>query len=95
MAYRQVTTVSLLAGGLGFLIALIKMMHSLDGVEPESVGISLNVACLSLGYALFLNLLLLPVGNALKKRLGELEQDEKDNRPRGTISVRKNHRKAG
>ena len=51
------------------------MMHTLDGSGPEVLGIALNVACLSLGYALFINWLLFPVGVSLKKRLDGLEQD--------------------
>lgn len=68
---------SLLAGGAGSLLSLIKMMHSLGGGNLEELGIALNVACLSLGYAIFLNLLLLPVGFLLRKTLGELEQADK------------------
>ena len=75
-AYRQVAIGSLLAGGAGSLLSLIKMMHSLGGGNLEELGIALNVACLSLGYAIFLNLLLLPVGFLLRKTLGEIEQAE-------------------
>ena len=77
LAYRQVAIGSLLAGGAGSLLSLIKMMHSLGGGNLEELGIALNVACLSLGYAIFLNLLLLPVGFLLRKTLGELEQADK------------------
>ncbi len=59
------------------MLSLIKMMHSLGGGNLEELGIALNVACLSLGYAIFLNLLLLPVGFLLRKTLGELEQADK------------------
>lgn len=95
MAYRQVVVGSLLAGGLGALLDLVKMMHSLDGGGLENLGISLNLACLSLGYALFLNLLLLPVGITLKKRLQEWQQMEKADRPHGNMAVRATRRKAG
>lgn len=77
LAYRQVAIGSLLAGGAGSLLSLIKMMHSLGGGNLEELGIALNVACLSLGYAIFLNLLLLPVGFLLRKTLGEIEQADK------------------
>ena len=66
--------------------------HALDGADLSRVGISLNVACLSLYYGLFLDLLLLPVGAAMKRRLRELDQGE---RPQGSISVRSSRRRAG
>ena len=95
LAYRQVAIGSLLAGGAGSLLSLIKMMHSLGGGNLEELGIALNVACLSLGYAIFLNLLLLPVGFLLRKTLGEIEQADKVDQAAGTISVRRKRRRAG
>ena len=89
LAYRQVAIGSLLAGGAGSLLSLIKMMHSLGGGNLEELGIALNVACLSLGYAIFLNLLLLPVGFLLRKTLGGIEQADKVDQAAGTISVRR------
>ena len=86
---------SLLAGGAGSLLSLIKMMHSLGGGNLEELGIALNVACLSLGYAIFLNLLLLPVGFLLRKTLGEIEQADKVDQAAGTISVRRKRSRAG
>ena len=86
---------SLLAGGAGSLLSLIKMMHSLSGGNLEELGIALNVACLSLGYAIFLNLLLLPVGFLMRKTLGEIEQADKVDQAAGTISVRRKHSRAG
>ena len=85
----------LLAGGAGSLLSLIKMMHSLGGGNLEELGIALNVACLSLGYAIFLNLLLLPVGFLLRKTLGEIEQADKVDQAAGTISVRRKRSRAG
>ena len=95
LAYRQVAIGSLLAGGAGSLLSLIKMMHSLGGGNLEELGIALNVACLSLGYAIFLNLLLLPVGFLLRKTLGEIEQADKVDQAAGTISVRRKRSRAG
>ena len=86
---------SYLAGGAGSLLSLIKMMHSLGGGNLEELGIALNVACLSLGYAIFLNLLLLPVGFLLRKTLGEIEQADKVDQAAGTISVRRKRSRAG
>ena len=79
----------------GSLLSLIKMMHSLGGGNLEELGIALNVACLSLGYAIFLNLLLLPVGFLLRKTLGEIEQADKVDQAAGTISVRRKRSRAG
>ena len=84
-AWRTASLAALLAG-------LIGMMHRLDGADLSRVGISLNVACLSLYYGLFLDLLLLPVGAAMKRRLRELDQGE---RTQGSISVRSSRRRAG
>ena len=92
---HQVAIGSLLAGGAGSLLSLIKMMHSLGGGNLEELGIALNVACLSLGYAIFLNLLLLPVGFLLRKTLGEIEQADKVDQAAGTISVRRKRSRAG
>ena len=92
LAYRQGAIGSLLAGSL---LSLIKMMHSLGGGNLEELGIALNVACLSLGYAIFLNLLLLPVGFLLRKTLGEIEQADKVDQAAGTISVRRKRSRAG
>ena len=72
-----------------------KTMHSLGGGNLEELGIALNVACLSLGYAIFLNLLLLPVGFLLRKTLGEIEQADKVDQAAGTISVRRKRSRAG
>lgn len=91
-AWKAASLSALLAGGLGLLAGLIGMMHSLDGADLSRVGISLNVACLSLYYGLFLDLLMLPVGAAMKRRLRELDQGE---RLQGSISVRSSRRKAG
>ena len=91
-AWKAVSVSALLAGGLGLLAGLIGMMHSLDGADLSGVGVSLNVACLSLYYGLFLDLLLLPVGAKMKRRLRELDQGE---RLQGSICVRSSRRKAG
>ena len=91
-AWKAVSVSALLAGGLGLLAGLIGMMHSLDGADLSGVGVSLNVACLSLYYGLFLDLLLLPVGAKMKRRLRELDQGE---RLQGSICVRFSRRKAG
>ena len=94
-AYRQVAIGSYWPEVLASLLSLIKMMHSLGGGNLEELGIALNVACLSLGYAIFLNLLLLPVGFLLRKTLGEIEQADKVDQAAGTISVRRKRSRAG
>ena len=91
-AWKVLSITALLAGGLGLLAGLIGMMHSLDGADLSGVGISLNVACLSLYYGLFLDLLLLPVGAAMQRRLRELNRREG---LQGSISVHTGRRKAG
>ena len=86
---------ALLAGGLGLLANLIQMMHNLDGSYLARLGIDLNIALLSLYYPLFLDLLLLPVGAALKRRLRELDRGTGGERLQGSISLRSSRRKAG
>lgn len=70
------------------------MMHSLDFMDE--VGLALNLACLALYYALFLDLLLLPVGVHLKRQLETADRNVKNNGSiQGSISLRTGRRKAG
>lgn len=93
-AWRLVSLSALLAGGLGFLTNLMSMMHSLTFLDE--VGIALNLACLALYYALFLDLLLLPVGVHLKRQLETADRNVKNNGSiQGSISLRTGRRKAG
>ena len=94
-AWKVVSAAALLAGGLGLLANLIQMMHNLDGRYLAGLGIDLNIALLSLYYPLFLDLLLLPVGAALKRRLRELDRGTGGERLQGSISLRSSRRKAG
>lgn len=94
-AWKVVSAAALLAGGLGLLANLIQMMHNLDGSYLARLGIDLNIALLSLYYPLFLDLLLLPVGAALKRRLRELDRGTGGERLQGSISLRSSRRKAG
>lgn len=93
-AWKHMSLAALLAGGLGFLTNLMSMMHSLAFVDE--VGIALNLACLSLYYALFLDLLLLPVGVFLKRHLENAARTVKnDGSIQGSITLRTGRRKAG
>lgn len=93
-AWKLVSLAALLAGGLGFLTNLFAMMHSL--AFTDEVGLALNLACLALYYALFLDLLLLPVGVLLKRQLETTARNVKnDGSIQGSISLRTGRRKAG
>ena len=71
------------------------MMHSLGGGNLEELGIALNVACLSLGYAIFLNLLLPVSYTHLTLPTKRIEQADKVDQAAGTISVRRKRSRAG
>ena len=93
-AWKLVSLAALLAGGMGFLNNLFAMMHSL--AFTDEVGLALNLACLALYYALFLDLLLLPVGVLLKRQLETTARNVKnDGSIQGSISLRTGRRKAG
>ncbi len=79
-AWKLAARAALLAGGLGFLINLVPVMHSLE--DPDAVGLALNLACLSPTYALFLDLLLLPVGVRLRRQTEALPRDTSAKAPR-------------
>ena len=73
-ALNMVCVASLLAGGLGLLTNLIRAAHALAAAD---MGIPVNIACLSLCYPLFWNLLMVPVRTSLKKRAQEGEKSAK------------------
>ena len=95
-AWKHVSLAALLAGGMGFLVNLISMARNLDVAFRDEAGLALGLACVSLYYALFLDLLLLPVGAALKRQAETLDRGSRgDGAIQGSISIRTGRWKAG